>query len=108
MESNLYHLQSIKATVAFSDDGCMICINAQPIKMSFTFDGTNIFCSSGQLIEIPQQLGIPSPEYAIVKIKELFEKNPDSVFIAEFGPVGPIADHPITIISSKKKIVSAP
>lgn len=108
MENHSLSLQEINATVAFSGESCMICINAQPVKMTFSYNGENIVSSSGQLIKIPHQTGDPSSEDTRAKIHGLFEKNPDSVFIAEFGPGGPVAEHAITVIPSKKKIAHGP
>lgn len=80
----------IVATVVFSPDGCMIGINAIGQDASFHLRDGEIVTASGEAIAWPS-------DDAKRRALALLKADPEAVFVAEFGPLGPIAEHAITV-----------
>lgn len=78
----------ITPTVFFNDTSCMIGINELGIESDFAFDGRTIVASCGYEIEWPD-------DDTAQRVIDLYRKNPERVFVAEFGPHGAVAEHSI-------------
>lgn len=81
-------LPSAHATLYFKSIGCMIGINALGTKTDFHLVDGRLKTSCGQEIEWPT-------EEAGRRVLEMHRRAPECVFVVEFGPFGPIAEHPV-------------
>lgn len=82
------HQDAIAATVFFSRTGCAIGINLLAQEATFSLKDGRLFASTGQEILFPDA-------ESKQRVLEQFARNPDSVFVLESGPMGPVRDHAI-------------
>jgi hypothetical protein len=85
----------LHASVAFTEDKCMIMVNALPAKVSFYIEGRNIFAGAGVCLTFPE-LDDAARSATFDRILEIHTKDPNKVFVVEFGPHGPLAEHSIS------------
>lgn len=90
----------IEASLMISESGCVIGINTQASSLSYAWHGSRLFASDGREIRMPQDR-VKSCD-AIKRIMDLVEHDAESVFVCEFGPYGPVAEHPIDAMAWKK------
>lgn len=90
-QSNPYRIpqpNTVQAMLAFKGGKCLVGINALISQTGFAMVGDRILADTGQELLWPDE---PSRRRAL----ELFAQSPSNVFVVEFGPMGPIAEHQV-------------
>ena len=82
--------REIVATVAFNGAEAMVGIPVQPAPLGVRFDGSRLVTAAGATISMP---GADSRE----RVLRMLRSNPAQVFVVEFGPLGPVAEHEIAV-----------
>jgi len=79
----------LPATVFFNETSCMIGINHVGIENPLTFDEEGrLIAAEGYAFEWPD-------DETGRQVLEMFRREPRRVFVCEFGPDGPVAEHDI-------------
>ncbi len=79
---------AIPATLLFNETSCMIGINPLLADVQFSFDGERVIASGGYTLDWPD-------EENGRRVVDMLRRMRNRVLLVEFGPEGPIAEHPI-------------